>query len=31
MIKNADKNGDGKVDKWELYRYCLKNYVPENK
>lgn len=30
MINNADSNGDGKLDKWELYEACLKNYIPQN-
>ena len=27
LIKGADSNADGKVDRWELYHHCLKNYV----
>ena len=30
MITTADVNGDGKVDRWELYEYCVKSYVPES-
>lgn len=30
MIVNADSNGDGKVDRWELYEYCVKSYVPDS-
>jgi hypothetical protein len=26
LINMADTNGDGKLDKWELYDYCIKNY-----
>lgn len=30
MIANADNNGDGKIDRWELYEYCVKNYIGNN-
>jgi len=30
MIANADSNGDGKIDRWELYEYCVKNYVSDS-
>lgn len=26
LIKGADRNRDGKVDRWELYEHCMKNY-----
>jgi hypothetical protein len=29
MITEADTNGDGKLDRWEMYEYCVKNYIPE--
>lgn len=25
----ADNNGDGKIDRWELYDYCVKNMKTE--
>ena len=25
-MADADTNGDGNVDRWELYEYCLKTY-----
>ena len=28
LIQGADSNSDGKVDRWELFQHCLKNYVP---
>ncbi len=31
MIGSADLNGDGKLDRWELYEYCVKNYISNNK
>jgi len=27
MVTKADQNGDGKLDKWELYEFCLVNYL----
>ena len=24
MIASADTNGDGKIDRWEMYEYCIK-------
>ena len=24
LIANAETNGDGKIDRWEMYEYCLK-------
>lgn len=30
MVKGSDSNHDGKVDRWELYHHCLKNYSSEN-
>lgn len=27
LIQGADANRDGKVDRWELYQLCIKNYV----
>ena len=24
LIATADTNGDGKIDRWEMYEYCLK-------
>lgn len=24
LISSADANGDGKIDRWEMYEYCLK-------
>ena len=29
LVKGADGNHDGKVDRWELYHHCLKNYDQE--
>ena len=26
FVKEIDTNGDNKIDKWELYDYCVKNY-----
>lgn len=28
LIKNADSNKDSKIDRWELFTYCLKAYTP---
>lgn len=28
LVKGADGNKDGKVDRWELYHHCLNNYEP---
>ncbi len=30
MIDKADLNGDGKLDRWELYEYCVNSYQPDN-
>jgi Ca2+-binding EF-hand superfamily protein len=30
MIANADSNGDGKLDRWELYEYCVGSYIPDS-
>ncbi len=27
MVLKADQNGDGKLDKWELYEFCVSNYI----
>lgn len=27
MVTKADLNGDGKLDRWELYEFCVLNYV----
>ena len=27
FLADADTNGDGKLDRWEIYNYCVKNYV----
>lgn len=29
FFAKVDTNGDGKIDRWELYDYCLKNITPE--
>ena len=29
LVKGADSNRDGKVDRWELYQHCVKNYIPD--
>ena len=29
LVKTADTNKDGKVDRWELYHHCLRNYIDE--
>lgn len=26
-ISNADSNGDGKIDRWEMYEYCVKTHT----
>ena len=26
LIQEADTNGDGKLDRWEMYEYCMKTY-----
>ena len=26
LIQGADANGDGKLDRWELYTHCIKSY-----
>ena len=27
MVTKADVNGDGKLDKWEMYELCVINYA----
>lgn len=29
FFAKVDTNHDGKIDRWELYEYCLKNITPE--
>ena len=29
LVKGSDTNKDGKVDRWEFFHHCLKNYNPE--
>lgn len=29
FFTKVDTNNDGKIDRWELYDYCLKNITPE--
>ena len=29
FFKKVDTNNDGKIDRWELYEYCIKNITPE--
>jgi hypothetical protein len=29
FFTKVDTNKDGKIDRWELYDYCLKNITPE--
>ncbi len=29
MVTKADQNGDGKLDKWELYEFCVQNYIDQ--
>jgi hypothetical protein len=29
MVTKADQNGDGKLDKWELYEFCIVNYIDQ--
>ena len=29
FFNTVDANNDGKIDRWELYEYCLKNITPE--
>jgi len=29
FFQNVDTNNDGKIDRWELYEYCMKNITPE--
>lgn len=29
FFNKVDTNRDGKIDRWELYDYCLKNITPE--
>ena len=29
FFKKVDTNNDGKIDRWELYEYCIKNISPE--
>jgi hypothetical protein len=24
LVSEADTNGDGKIDRWEMYEYCLR-------
>ena len=28
LISGADSNGDGKIDRWEMFEYCTKTYTP---
>jgi len=30
LITNADTNGDGKIDRWEMYEYCIKTSPSTN-
>ncbi len=30
MVLKADQNGDGKLDKWELYEFCVSNYIAKD-
>ena len=29
FFRKVDTNNDGKIDRWELYDYCVKNITPE--
>ena len=29
FFQKVDTNHDGKIDRWELYDYCLRNISPE--
>jgi len=28
FFAKVDANNDGKIDRWELYDYCIKNMTP---
>lgn len=30
LIQAADANGDGKIDRWEMFDYCLKTYKEDD-
>ena len=30
FFTQVDTNNDGKIDRWELYDYCVKNITPED-
>jgi len=30
FFSTVDTNNDGKIDRWELYEYCIKNITPED-
>ena len=30
FFKKVDTNNDGKIDRWELYEYCIKNIAPDS-
>lgn len=29
FFNKVDINGDGKIDRWELFSYCINNMAPE--
>ena len=29
FFKKVDTNNDGKIDRWELYEYCIHNITPD--
>lgn len=29
FFRKVDTNNDGKIDRWELYEYCMNNLTPE--
>lgn len=29
FFRKVDTNNDGKIDRWELYQYCINNITPE--
>lgn len=30
LVASADTNGDGKIDRWEMYEYCLRTHDQEH-
>lgn len=30
LVAKSDTNRDGKIDRWELFSYCLMSYQPED-